>query len=304
MKQFRRILTIVLLFVFLSSSAVLACQSFQRQESEASLQNAKELAALPDTPAIPSQAQPLQAESGLTDALLHSLQTTPETLQEAVRVLTDTPQLIARSRDITSWLPVLDDANAGSLLSIDIGALQATSPDVLGWFLIPGTSISYPLLQGEDNTHYLNFTWDNRESFVGSIFMECTNSSSLSDFNTIIYGHNLGDTHMFSTLPSYGLQSHWSEHPYIYIVTENGAFRYRIFAAYQTAVDSNTFRLRFQGPEPKQAYLDESIAQSVIDTGITPTVNDRILTLSTCVRGQQDSRWIVQSLLEGQLSAA
>ena len=40
--------------------------------------------------------------------------------------------------------------------------------------------------------------------------------------------------------------------------------------------------------------------QSVIDTGITPTVHDKILTLSTCTGNGHSTRWVVQAMLKGE----
>ena len=303
MQHIRKILALVLLLIFLGSTGVMIHQQLQKQESSQSVQAAEKIAAITGTAEVPPLSQPSQKQaSPLSEVLLAPTYTAPDTLQAVNQALTEVPQLIAQSLDITSWLPVVDDANTDSLLCIDIDALQEVNPDVLGWFLIPGTNISYPLLQGEDNHYYLDYTWNNRKSFVGSIFMECTSAPALSDFNTIIYGHNLGDTHMFSTLTKYRSQNYWSEHPYAYIVNESGAYRYQIFAAYQAGTDAETFRLRFLGPDPKQAFLEDALASSVIETGITPTASDRILTLSTCVRGDPSSRWIVQARLEGQLN--
>ena len=42
--------------------------------------------------------------------------------------------------------------------SIDLSALQEINPDVLGWIEIPGTEISYPILQSDNNDFYLNHT--------------------------------------------------------------------------------------------------------------------------------------------------
>ena len=37
----------------------------------------------------------------------------------------------------------------------------------------------------------------------------------------------------------------------------------------------------------------------MIDTGITPTVYDRVLTLSTCTGNGHATRWVVQAVLKG-----
>ncbi|MGL5434373.1 MAG: hypothetical protein ACRDBO_03095 [Lachnospiraceae bacterium] len=42
---------------------------------------------------------------------------------------------------------------------IDFDALQEINPAIVGWIDVEGTNIDYPILQGEDNSHYLNFTY-------------------------------------------------------------------------------------------------------------------------------------------------
>ena len=53
----------------------------------------------------------------------------------------------------------------------------------------------------------------------------------------------------------------------------------------------------------KQEFLDACMAQSVIDTGIVPTVHDRILTLSTCTGNGHATRWVVQAVLRCEAPA-
>ena len=53
----------------------------------------------------------------------------------------------------------------------------------------------------------------------------------------------------------------------------------------------------------KLEFLDACMAQSVIDTGIVPTVHDRILTLSTCTGNGHATRWVVQAVLRCEAPA-
>ena len=76
--------------------------------------------------------------------------------------------------------PVYVDPYADALAAMDFSALREVNSDVLGWILIPGTNLSYPLLQGDDNQYYLNHTWRKSYNSVGAIFMECRNSADLS----------------------------------------------------------------------------------------------------------------------------
>ena len=61
-------------------------------------------------------------------------------------------------------IPAPADPDLEYLTSLDIEKLQVENPDVIGWILIPGTNISYPLLKGEDNEYYLKHTWDNQKN--------------------------------------------------------------------------------------------------------------------------------------------
>lgn len=85
----------------------------------------------------------------------------------------------------------------------------------------------------------------------------------------------------------------------MYITDDNGSHKYEIFAAYEVSTAGTTYQIGFSGDASKQAFLDYCLGQSVIDTGITPTVHDKILTLSTCTGNGHATRWVVQARLKG-----
>lgn len=274
MKKAKLFLILLLGTVFFLSTGILLREYIQTQESQEVYQNSAELASMaPSEPDSPIDVR-LWAKEKLE--LLDSL---------------------AQPEPVT-----IADIRAAQLYTIDITALQEVNPDVLGWIYLPGTNISYPLLQGEDNQYYLNYTWDKQAYFVGSIFMECKNSADFSDFNTILYGHNLNNGTMFSQLHLYKDQEQWLQYPYIYIVTGSGAFRYSIFSAYEVPTTATTYQLSFDEDGQKQRFLEECTGWSVLDTGITPTETDQILTLSTCTGVIRSNRWVVQARLDGLIS--
>ena len=185
-----------------------------------------------------------------------------------------------------------------ALRELDLDPLRDENPDVIDWIVIPDTQVSYPLVQGTDNQYYLNHTWKGVRRAVGAIFLECRNSRDFSDFNTIVYGHRMSDSSMFHTLLSYDRQEFWQAHPAVYIAGDGVCRRYEIFAAYEASVTGGTYCLEFAGEEERQAFLDDCLERSVIDTGIVPGPDSHILTLSTCTdAGSRAVRWVVHGVL-------
>lgn len=223
---------------------------------------------------------------------------TPAALSEPPAVLSSAAPAPEESQQPA---PVYVDPYADALRNMDFATLREVNEDVLGWILVPGTRISYPIVQAEDNSYYLNHTWRGNRSAVGAIFLECRNSADLTDFNTIIYGHRMGNGTMFNALKSYSKQNFWAEHPCIYLTDDNGSRRFEIFAAYEVSTAGDTYRLLFRDQEEKQSFLDYCMAQSVIDTGIVPTAYDQVVTLSTCTGRGHATRWVVQGVLRGEV---
>ena len=193
--------------------------------------------------------------------------------------------------------PVEEDDGLEEIKKINLAALQEVNPDVVGWVLIPGTKVNYPIVQGTDNEHYLKVTWDGKPYAMGSIVLECTNTPDMTQFHTILYGHNMNDGSMFASLRSYSQEKYWKEHPYIYVASSEGCFRYEVFSSYQARVDSSTYALEFDPDWGPEYFIATILEKSKINTGIVPEPTDRILTLSTC-SGGYSTRWVVHARLK------
>lgn len=205
------------------------------------------------------------------------------------------------------WVPaaVTDDPNMEEMAKKSLTALRQTNEDVVGWIWVPDSRISYPIMQGQDNDFYLNHTWKKDKNAVGSIFLEWQIRADFSEFNTILYGHNMKDKSMFSQLHDYRDIRFRDSHPYVYILTDAGVYRYEVFSCYQAEVESDTYQFGMQWDKTKQEYIDRAIKKSVIRCNVTPAITDRILTLSTCsglggVLGTEN-RWVVHAYLPMEL---
>ena len=267
-RRLRTVLIAALSLVFAASLGGVDWHELDQRKGEAANQEAEVLVGEPDFSALP-----------------------PPTL-------TPLPPPQEETEETEEKEPVYVDPYADALRDMDFSALQEINPDVLGWFLIPGTDISYPLLQGRDNNQYLRRSWKKEYSRMGSIFLESQNSDSLEDFNTIVYGHRMRNETMFGKLKYFNALSYWQDHPCVYITNGSGTRKYNIFAAYEVSVTGLTYRIGFDSSQAKQEYIDWCLSQSVLDTGLTPTVDDKILTLSTCSGDTTyATRWIVQAYM-------
>ena len=221
----------------------------------------------------------------------------PEKLQqeEPAEIVEEVPK-----EEQTGWkeLPVYNDPHYDAMREINLTALREVNPDVVGWIRIPDTQIDYPLMQGEDNQYYLERTWKGEPNAAGSIFLEQHCSADLSDFNTIVYGHRMKNGSMFAALKYYNDEAYWKEHPYVYILDDAGVHRYEVFSAYEASVKGTTYRLAIEEDEVKQKFIDDCSGWSVIETGVEPTICDRMLTLSTCTGQGYETRWVVQARLQ------
>ena len=150
---------------------------------------------------------------------------------------------------------------------MDLPALQQVNSDVIGWIAIPGTEISYPLVQGADNDYYLTHTWNQNSSAVGAIFMDCRCSADFSGFNTIVYGHRMNNGSMFAALKHYKKQDFLQAHPQVYVTNASGTHAYSIYAAYEAALDGTAYYSAFSDETIKKAFIDEGVSLSVIRTG-------------------------------------
>jgi len=286
-KGLRKGMSFLMAMIFVGSVLLLAGRLYDDRKAALSNQTAQELAA-------PSAGQPAVIPEAPVP-----LESAPE--KEPLPAQAPAPArkpVPDREETAALWEPLREEML--DLLALDLEALRRQSGSVLGWIRIPGSVIDYPLMAFEDNETGLHQSWDVTKSSAGCIFLECKNRRDLSDFNTLIYGHNMRSGEMFGTLKRYAQADYLQEHKEIYLVTDDCVRRYEVFSAYEAAVTSDTYRLYFPDDAAKQQALAHYTAAG---SDTVPTVNDRILTLSTCIgNGTYRTRWVVQAVLTGEFS--
>lgn len=187
-------------------------------------------------------------------------------------------------------------------IPVDFDALQQQNPDIYAWIEIPGTVIDYPVLRNEENTdYYLKHTAEKTEGLPGAIYTQNANAADFSDNVTVIYGHNMKNKTMFGELHNYEEEDFFKKTKTIYIYTPEHILTYQIFAAhiYDDRLIIDSFDT--ENTQGFQQYLDSIYASrnmvNHFDNDTKVTTNDRIITLSTCVGGQNQQRYLVQAVL-------
>jgi len=175
-----------------------------------------------------------------------------------------------------------NDRGKTSQATIDWKYLHSLSDDIIAWIYVPGTTISYPVLQGDNNQQYVRHLYDGTYNIFGSIFADYRNNF-LEDDNTLIFGHNTFNNTMFGGLNNFSNKNFFNNHPYIYIYMEDKTYQFTIFTTYVT---KNLNGLYIINTDSKQEYLNHlnnpKNKVNYIHRDISIDDKDKLLTLSTC----------------------
>ncbi len=191
-----------------------------------------------------------------------------------------------------------DDDEIVIVPSVNISYLKYKNPDFTGWLYLDGTVLNYPVVQGEDNDYYLDHTFYGQENANGCLFIDYRLDLSADNYNTIFYGHNMKTGVMFALLKKYAQQSYYNSHKYMIYVTEDGPYLISVFSAYTVSAKSDSWRIDFTGEADYERWLDSVCDASEINTGITPTTDDRVVTLTTCTFVYDNARFVVHGIIE------
>ena len=179
---------------------------------------------------------------------------------------------------------------------VDFEQLAEINPDVVGWIFIEGTRINYPIVQGTDNSYYLNHLFDGKHNSTGCIFMDYRCASDFTDQHSIIYGHRMKNKSMFQGLLNYKDQTFYEEHPVALIVTPTAYYKIQFFSGYVSDNWSSAWDLALDGADYGE-WLKEIKEKSRFETTCSPTSEDRIVTLSTCTTEFSGAKFVLHGYI-------
>lgn len=180
---------------------------------------------------------------------------------------------------------------------MDFGPLVAEGPDIRAWIALDGTKIDYPVVQGEDNSRYLNRTPKGDKAKQGSIFLDYRCKSDFSSFVSVVYGHNMANGSMFKGLIPFKGKSYFDEHASGTLYTPAQTYALEIFAVAVVPSDSEAYRFALVTPAERKDYQETIRQASTHYRDIGLGTNDKILILSTCSYEFEDARTVVAARL-------
>lgn len=200
---------------------------------------------------------------------------------------------------------------------VDFADLQGKHPEVVGWIQVPNTRINYAIMQSGSNTKedfYLNHNEAGTKDRNGSIYIQKYNHANFSDPNTIVYGHHMASGRMFADVHKFKDKNFFEDNQYLYVYIPGHWMTYRIYAVFSYEErNPNTGGIKhllwaydFNTEEGKQAFIDKTLNPKTrikqVREGVTPTTEDRLITLSTCIDGSQTSgRLLLVAVLESDI---
>ena len=179
-------------------------------------------------------------------------------------------------------------------------SLREENGDMVGWLRIPGTRISYPVMQTPDNPeYYLDKNFKEEYTANGSLF-----ASSISDVDqptdvVIIYGHRMKTGAMFGSLGDFLDPDFLDEHETVVFDTFTCRNEYKVYCLFSLAIgvagEFDYYNYRdFATQDMFDTFMLQAQAISDVEKPANkPVYGDKVLLLSTCEYTHENGRLVL-----------
>lgn len=193
----------------------------------------------------------------------------------------------ANDRSLLAFRPNWDD---------DSNKLGKLSKDCVAWISVKNTKIDYPIMQGKDNSEYLNMDPYGEYSLSGSIFLDYRNNPNFTDHYSLVYGHHMEEGAMFGALDSYLKEDYFKKHKSGTIITKSNK-KYKI-EFYALLEDSATNMYIFSPTTTKVSSLESYIQKHAKIYEKPTSISSQVIALSTCKYPDTEDRIILFGHME------
>lgn len=191
-------------------------------------------------------------------------------------------------------LPVSNIEEDSETYSDRYNNLKEINSDFKGWIAFESDLIDLPFLQTVDNDFYLNKNINREYSSHGSVFQDYL--QDLNGRNITLYGHyvyNNADI-MFTPLVNLKDKANYESNKYFSLFLDNTQRKYEVVGIVKYSVtDEPIYQIGDLSDEKFNEYKDYIYKNRLYDTGVEIGDEDKLLSLQTCVRNEDDTRWLV-----------
>ncbi len=210
------------------------------------------------------------------------------TIVESLPIGEDTESVVVQQEGDRSDNPLFSTElnlyriyNKYKFSDINIEKLKEANVDTVAWIIVEGTNINYPIVQSITNDYYLTHSYDHSYTHNGWTFMDFRNDSLMNDQNTIFYGHNLMNGTAFGSLSNIFRTNH-SDIKIMIITSDNRKLTYQVFSAYEIDPEVYYLQTNFSDKSSYEEFLNVLSKRNTIGVDNKVSVEDKIITLSTC----------------------
>lgn len=172
--------------------------------------------------------------------------------------------------------------------TVDWSYLKSVNPDIVAWLYVPGTSMSYPILQESTvgDYYYLNHNMYGQYQELGSLFMPALKDTNSVNKQLTVFGHNsfgwYGDVYFTHLYDWYDNASVAKNYKYAYVYYPNGKVEtYENWGASDTTTSDNVYELPVtdDGFEERLDHIEKTSRYVLSEK---PSKDSKIMVLSTC----------------------
>ncbi len=188
----------------------------------------------------------------------------------------------------------------------EYAGLYEKNRDFVGWLMIDGTEIDYPVMcTPDDEEFYLHRDFNKEYNANGTLFIDTDSDYNTPGDNVLIYGHNMKNGTMFHELLSYKDEEFYKKHKLIRFDTLDHIGTYEVIAAFYTKVypDDMTGVFKYyeffeaENEESFNTYVDTCRSMMSYVIPHTAQYGDKLISLSTCTNADEDGRFVVVAKL-------
>lgn len=202
--------------------------------------------------------------------------------------------------DLSGKTNPVSDGTEGTVF-FDVPALKQINADTKG-YLYAKDVLSYPVVQCDNNSYYLDHLFDGPSNACGCLFIDCNIPEGFEARNCIIYGHDMKDGSMFAALHYYANEDYFKEHPEFHVFTGEHHYVYRVLSAFVTDLNGIVYRSSFGSDEDFVYFLQVVAGLCPYETGCGElTANRKVITMSTCLGNDDDHRFVVVAIRDREI---